>query len=95
MTTVDNPPSVKIMDIELERSHVSTYCSACLAVCYTRRHANRVQQFRNDALSIVLRPGSRKMSKCDDEKAARRKETFTVSRQTIEMSKRDDEKEAL
>ena len=24
--------SVKIMDIKLKRSHVSTYCSACLAV---------------------------------------------------------------
>ena len=48
--TVDDPASVK-----LERSHVSTYCSACLAVCY-RRHANRARQFqKHDALSIVLR----------------------------------------
>ena len=51
LATVDNFPSVKIMDIKLERSHVS-YCSVCITVCYSAH----VQQFqKHDALSSVLR----------------------------------------
>ena len=70
------------------------------SMLYIWRHANRVQQFqKHDALSIVAKPGFphvREISKCDDEKEARRNiygicvpmkkkhvKTFTVSRHTV------------
>ena len=69
--TTDNPPSVKIMDIKLERSHVSTYCSAYLAVCYSApRLCSAVSEARHSRLFCeawlpATHPRlSRKMLKC-------------------------------
>ena len=84
------------MDIKLERSHLSTYCLACLySMLYIWRHANRVEQFqKHDALSIVLRkawlPAMLPQSTSDEKEARRNVYGICVP----EMSKCDDEKEA-